>query len=321
LCGLGYVTTGETGSSSFENDTWQYDPATNSWTQKTDFPGTVRDESTYFSIGDKGYIGYGAQQGWATGIFFVDFWEYTPDIPCGSIPTAIFNSVNEICPGTCTDFTNLSLNATSYLWSFPGANPNVSTDVNPANICYNTPGNYDVSLIAMSAVGSDTLTLTNYITVFPFPAPQGISQNGDTLFANAGAGTYQWYYNGNIINGATQYFYLATQNGNYNVVCTDGNGCEVEAAIFDVFVSVEDIVQNVYEIYPVPVENILTIKTGKFKVDQLILYNALGEKIYSFIPAKDHTEILIDLSDQAQGIYVVKIQTGKGIFLEKVIKE
>ena len=89
---------------------------------------------------------------------------------CGtSIPAAAFSAPNHICPGTCTDFINLSQNATSFQWTFAGAIPSTSTDVNPLNICYNTPGSYDISLIATGAGGSDTLTLNNYITVFPSP--------------------------------------------------------------------------------------------------------------------------------------------------------
>jgi hypothetical protein len=65
-----------------------------------------------------------------------------------------------------------------------------------------------------------------YITVYPFPPAQGILQSGDTLYANAGAVTYQWYFNNNLIPGATNYFYVAPASGDYNVVATDGNGCE-----------------------------------------------------------------------------------------------
>ena len=48
-------------------------------------------------------------------------------------------------------------------------------------------------------------------------------------------GVYQWYYDGILIPGATDYFYIAPQSGNYNVVATDANDCEVEAVIFDRF--------------------------------------------------------------------------------------
>ena len=65
-----------------------------------------------------------------------------------TVPLALFTSPNHICPGTCTDFVNLSQNATTYQWTFTGANPSVSVDANPTNICYNSPGNYAVTLIA-----------------------------------------------------------------------------------------------------------------------------------------------------------------------------
>ena len=317
LCGFGYEVTGETGSSTFTSQTWQYEPVWNVWTQKTMFPGAARDESTYFSINGKGYIGYGANQGWGTGIFFTDFWEYTPDNPCSNIPTALFSSVNSICPGTCADFNNLSVNATSYQWNFPGATPSSSTSVNPTNICYFTPGNYDVMLVATSSFGSDTLTIANYITVFPNPAPQAILQIGDTLFANAGAASYQWYYNGNIINGATQYYYFATQDGDYNIICNDTNGCEVEAAIFDVDVAVEELFQTEFEIYPVPTENTITIKTGKMKVDRVMLCNAMGEKIMD-LPLSSERQV--DLSSFASGVYFIMLKAEGKIFWNRIVK-
>lgn len=314
LCGLGYVITGETGSSNFTNETWQYDPVLNQWTQKTNFPGPARDESTYFSVGDKGYIGYGANQGWSTGIFFNDFWEYTPDNPCSAGPTAIFSSSNTVCPGTCINFNNLSLNATSYQWNFPGASPDTSTAINPVNICYYTPGNYNVSLIASNATVSDTLLLQNYITVFPYPMPQGISQSGDTLFAIAGAVSYQWYYNGNIINGATDYFYPATQNGNYNVICTDNNGCEVEAVIFDVMVDVPAVNANDGEfiMFPNPVENKLTVEMAASKSgsSEMSIYNMIGEKMLGNF--SDDQIFTVDCQFLPAGIYFIEITaTGK----------
>src|SRR6185295_18578240 len=98
-----------------------------------------------------------------------------------------------------------------------------STDMNPMSICYNTPGSYDVQLIASDGANSDTLLMQNYIVVYPYPLPQSIQQIGDTLFANQGSPTYQWYYAGVAIPGATNYFYVAPQSGNFSVVATDNN--------------------------------------------------------------------------------------------------
>jgi len=203
-------------------------------------------------------------------------------------PIALFSAPNHICPGTCTGFNNLSINATSFLWTFPGANPSVSVDTNPVNICYNTPGNYSVQLIASNTVTSDTLTLTNYITVYPYPPPQGILQNGDSLIANQGSVTYQWYYNGSIIPGATDYYYIAPQSGDYNVVCTDANDCEVEAAIFDVVAGMNPAASasEQLQIYPNPVVGNLEIRipdAASLKSEgtgEISIYNILGGKIF-----------------------------------------
>ena len=46
----------------------------NTWTQKANFGGGIRDEAVAFSIGNKGFIGTGSY--WQT--MFNDFWEYDP---------------------------------------------------------------------------------------------------------------------------------------------------------------------------------------------------------------------------------------------------
>ena len=55
--GKGYIGTGATPGMPWVwfSDFWEYDPDTDSWTQKEDFPST-RYAAAGFSIGDKGYI-------------------------------------------------------------------------------------------------------------------------------------------------------------------------------------------------------------------------------------------------------------------------
>ncbi|MCX6273874.1 MAG: T9SS type A sorting domain-containing protein [Bacteroidetes bacterium] len=239
------------------------------------------------------------------------------------LPVAIFNAPNHICPGTCTDFQNLSVNATSYVWSFQGATPNVSFDQNPVNICYNTPGTYSVSLIVSNVTGSDTLTLNNYVTVYPYPAPQGISQSGDTLFANTGAVSYQWYHFGVAIPGATDYFYVAQGVGDYNVVATDIHNCEVEAAIFDVIASIQysdDLSQMA--VYPNPVLNKLSVRNLNSQSNEVSVCNLLGEKIMNIVAENsvNHDAIVYDVSALAPGIYYLEIRSAENTFRAKFVK-
>ncbi|RYU91483.1 galactose oxidase [Mucilaginibacter terrigena] len=64
------------------NDFWEYDPATDKWTQKADYPGQGGEYIRGFSINNKGYVGTGYGQRLATPDDNVpqnnDFWEYNP---------------------------------------------------------------------------------------------------------------------------------------------------------------------------------------------------------------------------------------------------
>jgi N-acetylneuraminic acid mutarotase len=69
----GYVGIGHTNGTGFNvvyNDWWEFDPATNSWTQKADYPTGSYGVST-FVIGNKGYMGGGNVGGG-------NFYEYKP---------------------------------------------------------------------------------------------------------------------------------------------------------------------------------------------------------------------------------------------------
>lgn len=257
-----------------------------------------------------------------------DLWRYVPDPACGgcagSPPSAQFSAVNHICPGTCVDFTNQSSNATGYQWIFPGATPSVSTDVNPTSICYSTPGNYDVTLIATNANGTDTLTLANYITVFPFPQPQGIQQNGDTLIANQGALSYQWYFNGTVISGATDYYYIAQQSGDYNVVATDANGCEVEAVIFNVIAGLAETnsKEDDIKLYPNPATGQLLISC-RSEIKTVEIYNSIGELISEnrFQKIISGSQAELDVSQFSEGTYWIEIFDGKRMTRKSFVKK
>jgi hypothetical protein len=309
-----------------KNDLWIYDPVLSKWKWvRGTFPliqpfnyGSINIPSytnnppsrcgglAWCGNDNKIYIFGGYETGW-----YNDLWVFQPDTNCVSnycsIPTAIFNASNNICSGSCTSFQNLSVAATSYQWFFPGASPDTSSDVNPSNICYNTTGTFDVTLVAINSNGADTLTLSNYITVFPQPSPQSITQNFDTLFAIPGSASYQWYYNGNTIAGATDYFYIAGTSGDYNVIATDTNGCEVEAVINNVLASTQFVIGNwQLAIVPNPVSETLTatsyppVVTAK----EISIFNMLGEKILLDVDLESMT---VNCRPLQPGIYFLEI--------------
>ena len=69
------------GNSYITNELWEYDPATNTWTQKASLPTTpARGNAVVFSVGTKGYIGIGSKEQY-NGLpveYYNDFWEWDP---------------------------------------------------------------------------------------------------------------------------------------------------------------------------------------------------------------------------------------------------
>lgn len=72
--GKGYNCGGAKANGTDLNDLWEYDPATNSWSQKADLPGSGRRELTCFAIGNYAYVGLGWNAG--TGECFNSFYRY-----------------------------------------------------------------------------------------------------------------------------------------------------------------------------------------------------------------------------------------------------
>ena len=81
-------------------------------------------------------------------------------------PVANFSGTpTTVVVGGSVQFTDLSANTpTSWSWTFTGGTPSTSNAQNPL-VTYNTAGTYTVSLAVSNASGSDTKTVTNYITV------------------------------------------------------------------------------------------------------------------------------------------------------------
>ncbi len=70
--GLGHINN-STGAILY-SDWWEYDPGSDSWTQRADFGGGVRFHACAFSIGNYAYVGTGS----TTAQDFDDFWQYSP---------------------------------------------------------------------------------------------------------------------------------------------------------------------------------------------------------------------------------------------------
>ncbi len=259
-----------------------------------------------------------------------DLWKFLPDPSCSILFECYGSSVQfqasdkDLCEKFCTSFLDSSTNnPSSWLWLFPGGTPSSSTDQNPIDICYNTPGTYDVTLITTNSNGSDTLTLSNYINVYSTPAFPTITQNGYTLTSSPAA-SYQWQLNFTDIPGATNQSYTITQTGYYTVIIGDSNGCVNSATQYVLIDGIsENQNDNAIAIYPNPsngnfmIEWVNGLPSEKISIEVL---NTLGQKVFSseeeiFTPSFIKE---ISLKNISAGIYFLEIKS-ENIFLKKKI--
>ncbi|MCX6273690.1 MAG: T9SS type A sorting domain-containing protein [Bacteroidetes bacterium] len=238
------------------------------------------------------------------------------------LPGAAFISTQQnICPGSCISFINNSIHAISFQWSFQGAIPAVSTQADPVNICYENPGSYIVALVATDSSCSDFISYSNYITVFQ-PGFLSILQSGDTLFATPGFVSYQWYLNDTLLSGANNYYYVVAQNGDYNVVCSDPNGCNETAEIVNVMTGLPSFSSNLqFDLYPNPAGDYLTITNGQFILIEPEIYNPVGELICKIKYQRDGNFLKLRTSELPSGIYFLRLQTYRGFNNLRFVKQ
>lgn len=112
-----------------------------------------------------------------------------------------FSNENNIKPNTKIYFYDHSENIpTSWLWKFDGGTPNKSNEKNPV-VTYENPGTYKVKLTVSNDLGSDSKTISGYITVSPdatnqlTPAYKNVINSPQLTHADpiqTGTGSYQY---------------------------------------------------------------------------------------------------------------------------------
>lgn len=143
---------------------------------------------------------------------------------------------------------------------------------------------------------------------------------GDTLEAitSDSTVTYQWYFNGAIINGATNYFCDSTQPGVYSVAIIDTNGCSTTLR-FGPYYGISSPAQETIKIYPNPFSTQLTFQISTNQQTTISVYNFLGQQV---IQQTFTGSTAINTEQLANGIYFYELRNGKGIIKTgKIVKQ
>ena len=150
------------------------------------------------------------------------------------------SDIQNVCAGSTVNFTDLSVGATSWNWTFEGGTPATSSDQNPS-VVYNSAGTFDVTLEVSDGSATISETISDYINVVVLPAtpdtPTGDTEvcNGSTITYTTNevtyADNYTWEVNpsdaGTITsNGYTADFIASnTWTGDYTVKVKVDNVC------------------------------------------------------------------------------------------------
>ena len=162
----------------------------------------------------------------------------------------------------------------------------------------------DIKIYNKAINNCEVLALYNEGTLnFPSLQPIQIIQNSDVLSANLYAESYQWYYNGEQIPGATTKDLITTDVGDYQVQLFDGD-CSSGMSEEFYYLSNLESVKNLFIVSPNPVKNSIQIASNHSNtINTMKIISMCGKTII------ESTSNRIDFNNKIKaGIYLLEIQ-------------
>ena len=149
------------------------------------------------------------------------------------------------------------------------------------------------------------------ITVKEAP-PATIDRSGDFLTAMPTGVSYQWFFNGNAVFNQDTATLKMQQNGIYQVEITYANGCSRLSEAQEFFTT------DIYtanlpaiSLFPNPATEgvFLELSEATGQAFELMLMDARGKEIGRWEAQQILEPLWIDMADQAEGMYVLRVQT------------
>ncbi len=267
----------------------------------------------------------------------------------GQVLQAIFSaSLTEVCADESIGFIDNSTgSAISWSWTFEGGYPATSSFQNPS-VLYSEAGVYDVTLEVSDGVDNSTITLEDYITVSVAPDQAATPMGEDIICTNylngsvdytttaiPNADSYVWEISpvsagtvsGNGLTGSVTFNenWIGTAmlkvKGVSNM-CGEGDFSETFEIYCDICESIdESILSNSLNIFPNPTNGKFTVQFNmNIGTTEIEVVNLLNEVVYSNrMEVNSRTAINIDLSDNAEGLYFVRLKAQNTESIKKVV--
>jgi hypothetical protein len=164
---------------------------------------------------------------------------------------------------------------------------------------------------------SDNLTYTCLIGL----SIPGLRLSSDTLYASQSqADSFVWYKNGKKLKVTKESFIKLSDTGSYQVEAIKKTYCNRSSTAFKVSklnTGLLSLSSNNINIYPNPVEEILTIETHSVENFNIRLYDTQGRLILE--KRYEGTNTAISLSEFTEGIYLLELNNYQTFFRYKIL--
>jgi Zn-dependent metalloprotease len=144
----------------------------------------------------------------------------------------------------------------------------------------------------------------------------------DSLRSSTAGDSYQWFLEGSKLPDNTRNIQISKQ-GQYTVQVSSANCVSVLSDVFQfIITSLEPSTGEEWGIYPNPHAGHFTMQwpVGFGLVNEIAIVDALGKEVHRQKRTQSHSfSEEIDFSAHPSGTYFVKIQTGKGAFVKRMV--
>jgi len=155
-------------------------------------------------------------------------------------------------------------------------------------------------------LGNDTSISSNEnVTLYP-------GNYFDYLWSSSSTSP-QYVFDGSV--GLGTYTVWVQTTDYYGCVSSDTIIITVDSLVIDI----EDINANNVQIYPNPTTGLIRIQNSEHSIKNVSVFDIYGREVLKQEVGSQKTDV--DLSQQAKGIYIIKVRTERGVAVEKIVLE
>jgi hypothetical protein len=176
----------------------------------------------------------------------------------------------------------------------------------------------DAEHVFTNAAGCDSV-LTLHLTILSLD--KALTAAGDSVFSNQGGVTYQWINMDEHlpIMDATKPWFIVTTSGNYAVLLDNGTCRDTSEVVYITALSIRKHNEaTTLSAYPNPSTGQFNILYNGNKTATVKIKNMIGKVIYE--GTLNNGGSVIDLQNQAPGMYILQVLDEHGIFEQRLSK-